>query len=207
MPADSPMVLPCPFCDGLRGPPVPSSWMMGRADEMGTTADVWGHQVRCICGAGGPDRNSEAEAVAAWNQRALSASPARGEGDAPVAWRVVSPSGEEHGLFYGFDAAHANAQPGDTVKALYDHPTPATPEGEELPLGTPVEVVFSEPEVGRQVLYVAGVMIGEPGMTEPEYWLSDTWPVKSRGDITTDWKREQFTPLAALQPQAEGGSR
>lgn len=73
-------LLPCPFCGGLRGPPAASSWLMGRAEEMQTKADVYGHQVRCICGAGGPDHNSEAEAIAAWNRRASPPVPA-GDGD------------------------------------------------------------------------------------------------------------------------------
>lgn len=71
--------------------------------------------------------------------------------------------------------------------------------GAVLALGTPVEVEFSEAEVGKQTLYVAGVDMAEPGMTEPEYWLSETWPVKCRGDVSTDWKRDMFSALATRE--------
>lgn len=71
--------------------------------------------------------------------------------------------------------------------------------GAVLALGTPVEVEFSEAEVGKQTLYVAGVDMAEPGMSEPEYWLSETWPVKCRGDVSTEWKRDLFAALATRE--------
>ena len=83
-------LLPCPFCDGLRGPPVPSSWPMGSAAELQTAEDVYGHQVRCICGAAGPDRTSEAEAVDAWNRRTAPRPPVGEELREKVA-RIVDP--------------------------------------------------------------------------------------------------------------------
>lgn len=76
---------------------------------------------------------------------------------------------------------------------------PAPEGGAVLALGTPVEVEFSEAEVGKQTLYVAGVDMAEPGMPEPEYWLSETWPVKCRGDVSTDWKRDMFSALATRE--------
>ena len=78
---------PCPFCDGKRGP-VPSASFRGTAQEMQTAHDVWDHQVRCCCGACGPERDTEAAAIAAWNARASSppessASPWRDMASAP----------------------------------------------------------------------------------------------------------------------------
>lgn len=67
-----------------------------------------------------------------------------------------------------------------------------------LPLGTPVEVDFKEAEVGRQTLYVAGVTADDPNNHHPSYWLSETWPVKCRGDVSDGWDRSHFTVQAQL---------
>ena len=63
---------PCPFDCGRDHALAPSGWMLGTAREMGTQADVWAYAVRCLCGAQGPERNSEVEAIDAWNTRSLS---------------------------------------------------------------------------------------------------------------------------------------
>ncbi len=83
-------LLPCPFCDGRRGELAVSSWLIGTKQELLTAVDQYGHQVRCICGAQGPESGDEAEAIAAWNTR-----PATDAGEVrekvariidPVAW-------------------------------------------------------------------------------------------------------------------------
>lgn len=64
---------PCPFCvPGSRGAPVLSGSFFGTAAELGTKEDQWLHQVRCCCGASGPEAPSKAEAVDDWNRRAPS---------------------------------------------------------------------------------------------------------------------------------------
>lgn len=117
---------PCPFSghtDSDEGPTQESGLSVERFKS---PAGGFAYRVACCCGVRGRSERERGDAIHAWNVRAT---PSPGEGDAPVAWRVVSPSGEEHGLFYHHGEAKANAQPGDTVKPLYGRPTTATPEG------------------------------------------------------------------------------
>ena len=58
----SPELKPCPFCDW--GVPPIVRWDMRNFRQRGRYC-----RVVCTCGAKGPDRESEAEAVAAWNHR------------------------------------------------------------------------------------------------------------------------------------------
>lgn len=62
-------LLPCPFDCGHPLPPVPSGYCMGSAEELQTDDEKWAYMVRCHCGAEGPERSTEAEAIAAWNTR------------------------------------------------------------------------------------------------------------------------------------------
>ena len=128
-------------------------------------------------------------------------------------------------LFYG-GKAYIGAE--EAVRQISDlqselaaiRAQPAAPEDEPvsdpykldvLPLGTPVEVDFKEAEVGHQTLYVAGVTADDPNNHHPSYWLSETWPVKCRGDISDGWDRSHFTvkaqPLSNPQqlPEAQKG--
>lgn len=59
-------------------------------------------------------------------QVGLSASPALGEGDAPVAWRFMLDGG------WQYSAIDPRPHISGTVQPLYTHPTPSTPAGEEL---------------------------------------------------------------------------
>lgn len=78
-------LLPCPFCKDVRTP-VAGGWLRGLAEEMQTEQDVWGWAVRHHCGAQGPECDTEAEAIAAWNRRA--ALPARGVAVKPLQWEA-----------------------------------------------------------------------------------------------------------------------
>lgn len=70
---------PCPFDDGHHHEPVPSASFIGTAAELEAAEDQWEYRVRCACGASGPARDSEAEAIAAWNRRAKASPPSPAE--------------------------------------------------------------------------------------------------------------------------------
>lgn len=55
---------PCPFCDWINIPRI-VRWDMRNFRQRGRYC-----RVVCACGAKGPDRESEADAIAAWNHRA-----------------------------------------------------------------------------------------------------------------------------------------
>lgn len=62
----------CPFGCGYFCAPTLSGSMLGTAEELQQKGDVWEYTVRCNCGAEGPTKYTEAEAIAAWNTRAKS---------------------------------------------------------------------------------------------------------------------------------------
>lgn len=58
----SPTLKPCPFCDWPIPPIV--RWDMRNFRQRGRHC-----RVECFCGAKGPERESEREAIDAWNRR------------------------------------------------------------------------------------------------------------------------------------------
>ena len=62
---------PCPWHETTKLPPVTGGYLLGTAEALQTDSDKWAWSVRCYCGSQGPVRETEAEAIAAWNTRTL----------------------------------------------------------------------------------------------------------------------------------------
>ena len=143
--------------------------------------------------------------------RALSASPARGEGDAPVAWWIKRTNAAagfgRPKVFVTEEASEGDLKQwrrnGYEVHPLVfgdTHPTPATPAGEEL----------REAE-GR---FVAGPVWREAEITDEDgepIWTSGVQTIGGYSVIATvhggseaEVTARRDAILAALQPQAEG---
>lgn len=76
-------LLPCPF--NCEREVVLSSQLLGTARELLTAVDQYSYQVRCLCGACGPESYTAEIAIAAWNTRAL---PSNGGREDELAGRL-----------------------------------------------------------------------------------------------------------------------